>query len=85
MSDPVGIPYVFSTVFLLEPCFPQADHVLPSLMMQPEPSQTLPCALGPYRVTSRPVATVAVPPLSGRVTGSALQRKWTNHVVHPHD
>ncbi len=22
MSDPVGIPYVFSTVFLLEPCFP---------------------------------------------------------------
>ncbi len=22
MSDPVGIPFVFSTVFLLEPCFP---------------------------------------------------------------
>ncbi len=33
--------------------FPQADHVLPSLMMQPEPSQRLPCVIGPYGVTSR--------------------------------
>ncbi len=32
--------------------FPLADHILPSLMMQPEPSQRLPCAIGPYGVTS---------------------------------
>ncbi len=33
---------------LLEPGFCPADHVLPSLMMQPEPSQRLPCAIGTY-------------------------------------
>ncbi len=32
--------------------FPLAGHILPSLMMQTEPSQRLPCAIGPYGVTS---------------------------------
>ncbi len=34
-----------------------------------------PCSLKEGMETSCPVATVAVPPMSGRVTGSALQRK----------
>ncbi len=37
---------------LIRAVFPLADHVLPSLMMQPKPSQRLACAIGPYGVTS---------------------------------
>ncbi len=46
MSDSVGIPICVFHSILTGAMFPLADHVLPSLMMQPEPSQGLPCAIG---------------------------------------
>ncbi len=62
---------------LIRTMFPLADHVLPSLMMQPKPSQRLPCAIGPYGVTSH--VQMSLNPLWEEVTPQCASSKRKGH------